>query len=131
MSNGPRRAFGRVGVVLVAIERTIVIALFIGLTLVGSLQIINRHGLHLPIWNLEQLLPHIFIILTFFGIGLMYRDRATLALEILPSVLPPGIRRPFKVFLWLVTIAFLALIAYASIGVILFQIEINAVTNMS
>ncbi|MBL8698456.1 MAG: TRAP transporter small permease subunit [Alphaproteobacteria bacterium] len=115
---------------LAAIERLVMVALFLALTVVGCLQIVNRHGLNLPIWNLEQLLPHIFIGMTFLGMPLMYRRRALLAVEIVPDSLPGRVRRPYRLVLWLVTAAFLGMLVYTSLDVLAFQLEINAVTNM-
>ena len=115
---------------LAVIERVVIVVLFLALTLIGCLQILSRHGLTLPISNLEQLLPHIFIGMTFLGVPMMYRHRALLSVEIVPENLPIWLRRPYRLLLWFVTAAFLSAIIYTSIDVLAFQIEINAVTNM-
>lgn len=115
---------------LAVVERVVIVGLFLALTVVGCLQIVNRHGLNLPIWNLEQLLPHIFIGMTFLGMPMMYRHRAHLWVEILPESLRPALRRRYRLVLWLLTAAFLCMLIYTSIDVLLFQLEIGAVTNM-
>jgi len=110
--------------------RFITVNLFAGLTVVGCAQILNRHGLKLPIWNLEQLMPHIFIAITFLGMEMTYRHRAYLAVQIIPESLPTRWQRPYRAVLWLATLGFLATLVWTSIDVLLFQIEINAVTSM-
>ncbi len=110
--------------------RVIIVGLFLALTIVGCAQILNRHGLKLPIWNLEQLMPHIFIAVTFLGMEMTYRHRAYLAVEIVPEVLPMRWQRTYHLLLRLATLGFLAALVWTSIEVLLFQIEINAVTSM-
>ena len=110
--------------------RVIIVGLFLAMTIVGCAQILNRHGLKLPIWNLEQLMPHIFIAITFLGMEMTYRHRAYLAVEIVPEALPMRWRRPYRLVLWLATLGFLAAVVWTSIDVLRFQIEINAVTSM-
>ena len=115
---------------LAVIERVVVVGLFLAMTIVGCVQILNRHGLNLPVSNLEQLLPHIFIAITFLGMPMMYRHRAHLAVEIVPDSLPPRWQRPYRLALWLATSIFLAVLIYTTADVLSFQLEINAVTNM-
>ena len=115
---------------LAVVERVVAVGLFLAMTIVGCVQILNRHGLNLPVSNLEQLLPHIFIGITFLGMPMMYRHRAHLAVEIVQEGLPSRWRRPYRLVLWLVTTVFLAVLIYTSIDVLAFQLEINAVTNM-
>lgn len=115
---------------LAAIERFLMVLLFAALAAVGCLQIVNRHGLNLPIWNLEQLLPQIFVAMTFLGMPVMYRHRALLAVEIVPDSLPPKARRRYRLVLWGASAGFLATMSAISLDVIAFQLEIGAITNM-
>ena len=115
---------------LATIERVVVVGLFLAMTIVGCVQILNRHGLNLPVSNLEQLLPHIFIGIIFLGMPMMYRHRAHLAVEIVPESLPRRWQCGYRLALWLVTAAFLAVLIYTTADVLAFQLEINAVTNM-
>ena len=41
---------------LAVVERVVAVGLFLAMTIVGCVQILNRHGLNLPVSNLEQLL---------------------------------------------------------------------------
>ena len=61
---------------------------------------------------------------------MMYRYRAHLAVEIVPESLPRRWQRGYRLALWLVTAAFLAVLIYTTADVLAFQLEINAVTNM-
>jgi TRAP-type C4-dicarboxylate transport system permease small subunit len=115
---------------LAVVERIVIVGLFLAMTIVGIVQIVNRHGLQLPVWNLEQLLPHMFIAITFIGLPMVYRHRAYLAVEVVPDALPARVRRAYRLVLWLITAAFLGALVWTSIDVLQFQLEINAVTNM-
>ena len=115
---------------LAVLERIVIVGLFLAMTVVGSVQIVNRHGLQLPVWNLEQLLPHIFIAITFLGLPMVYRHRAYLAVEVVQEALPARWRRPYRLVQWLVTAAFLMALIWTTLDVLQFQLEINAITTM-
>lgn len=115
---------------LAVLERIVIVGLFLAMTVVGCVQVVNRHGLQLPVWNLEQLLPHIFIAITFLGLPMVYRHRAYLAIEVVQEAVPLRLRRYFRLALWLFTAAFLAALIWTSLGVLQFQIEIHAITTM-
>jgi TRAP-type C4-dicarboxylate transport system permease small subunit len=115
---------------LAAVERAVIVGLFLAMTVVGCVQVVNRHGLQLPVWNLEQLLPHIFIAITFLGLPMVYRHRAHLAIEVVHDAVPARWRRPYRMALWLTTAAFLAALIWTTLDVLQFQLEINAVTTM-
>lgn len=119
------------GHLLARLERIVIVALFSAMLVIGSLQVINRYALNLPIWNTELLLPHLFIVMTFLGVAVAFRHRAHIAVDLLPSSLPRAVRRHYLIGLWCIVCLFLVGIIYSSISVILFQIEINAVTNMN
>jgi len=110
--------------------RFLIVGLFLGLTVVGCAQILSRYGLKLPIWNLEQVMPHIFIAITFLGMETTYRHRAYLGIEVVPDAMPPRWRAYYRLALWLVTFGFLVAMVWTSLDVVLFQLEINAVTTM-
>jgi len=111
-------------------ERWVVVVLFLLLTVIGCIQILSRHVSRLPVANLEQLMPHIFMAITYLGMSLTFRHRGHLAVELLPTALGPRWERRYRIGIWLATCAFLAILTYASIDVIAFQLEIGAVTNM-
>jgi TRAP-type C4-dicarboxylate transport system permease small subunit len=110
--------------------RLLIVGLFLGLTVVGCAQILSRHGLKLPIWNLEQVMPHIFIAITFLGMETTYRHRAYLGIEMVPDALPLRWRAYYRLTLWLATFGFLVAMVWTSLDVVLFQLEISAVTTM-
>jgi TRAP-type C4-dicarboxylate transport system permease small subunit len=68
---------------LAAVERFVIVTIFLALTAIGFLQIVNRHGLNLPVWNLEQLMPQLFIAMMFLGLPLLYRHRAYLTVDVI------------------------------------------------
>jgi len=115
---------------LAVVERFVIVCLFLALAAIGCLQIVNRHGLNLPIWNLEQLLPQLFIGMVFLGLPLVYRHRAYLTVDVVPDSLPARARRLYRLGLWAATELFLAALIYTTADVVSFQLEINAVTNM-
>lgn len=117
--------------VLAVLERAVLVGLFAAMLVIGSLQVINRYALNLPIWNTELLLPHLFIVMTFLGVAVAFRKRAHIAVDLFPSSLPGAARRYVLIVIWLIVCTFLAGLIYSSLKVILFQIEINAVTNMN
>ena len=119
------------GDLLAFLERVVLVALFAVMLVIGSLQVINRYALSLPIWNTELLLPHLFIVLTFLGVAVGFRQRAHISVDLLPSSLPGAARRICLIVIWLIVCTFLAGLIYSSVNVILFQIEIDAVTNMN
>lgn len=119
------------GDVLALLERIVLVTLFTVMLVIGSLQVINRYGLSLPIWNTELLLPHLFIAMTFLGVAVAFRHRAHIAVDLLPSALPGPARRILLIVIWFIVCTFLAGLIYSSVNVILFQIEIDAVTNMN
>ncbi|MFN7194933.1 MAG: TRAP transporter small permease [bacterium] len=115
---------------LAAGERFVFVTSFLALTAIGCLQIVNRHGLNLPVWNLEQLMPQLFIAMMFLGLPLLYRHRADLTVDVVPDALPPRARRLYRLVLWIATSLFVGSLIYTTVDVIAFQLEINAVTNM-
>ncbi|MFO0294044.1 MAG: TRAP transporter small permease [Rhodospirillales bacterium] len=115
---------------LAAVERFVIVTIFLALTAIGFLQIVNRHGLNLPVWNLEQLMPQLFIAMMFLGLPLLYRHRAYLTVDVVPDALPPRARRLYRLVLWIATSLFVGSLIYTTVDVIAFQLEINAVTNM-
>jgi TRAP-type C4-dicarboxylate transport system permease small subunit len=127
-TNGAPRPAGKDR--LAAVERFVIVAIFLALTAIGFLQIVNRHGLNLPVWNLEQLMPQLFIAMIFLGMPLVYRHRAYLTVDVLPDSLPPRARRFYRLGLWLATSLFVGSLIYTTADVVSFQLEIGAVTNM-
>ena len=117
--------------VLAGLERVLIVSLFAVMLVIGSLQVINRYALNLPIWNTELLLPHLFIVMTFLGTAVAFRQHAHIAVDLFPSSLPAAARRCVQIVIWLIVCTFLAGLVYSSVMVMLFQIEINAVTNMN
>lgn len=119
------------GDLLARLELIVLVAIFAVMLVIGSLQVINRYALNLPIWNTELLLPHLFIALTFLGMAAGFRQRAHIAVDLLPLSVPAAARRFLVIGIWLLVCTFLAVLIYSSVNVILFQIEIDAVTNMN
>jgi TRAP-type C4-dicarboxylate transport system permease small subunit len=115
---------------LARIERGIIVCLFAMLTVLGVIQVVNRYVLRLPVWNIEQFLPHIFIVITFIGLSQTFRTRSNLAVTLLPDALPPAARRYYDLLLWVLSIVFLAGLGYMAAGVVAFQSSIGAKTNM-
>ncbi len=115
---------------LAVIERIVIVGLFLAMTVIGCVQIVNRHGLQLPVWNLEQLLPHIFIAITFLGLPMVYRHRAYLAVEVVQEAVPSRFLRAYRLALWFATAAFLAALIWTALDVLQFQLEISAITTM-
>jgi TRAP-type C4-dicarboxylate transport system permease small subunit len=115
---------------LARIERGVIVVLFAVLTVLGAIQVINRYLFRLPVWNIEQLLPHIFIVITFVGFGLAFRTRAHLAVTLIPDSLPRGLRRYYELAVWAVSLLFLVGLGYSAAGVVAFQFRIGALTNM-
>jgi len=111
-------------------ERLVIVALFLGMTVLGALQVVSRHLMRTSISNLEQLLPNLFVCLSFLGLSAAFRARGNIAVTFLVDVLPAGPRRIYEIGLWLITIAFMAVVAYSAMVVLLFQLEIGARTSM-
>ena len=115
---------------LAVVERWVMVVLYVALITLGCLQVLKRHGLSVPFSRLEELMPNLFIGITFLGMPLAYRWRGHLAVEIVPALLPRRWQRAYHLGLWLVTGAFLLVIGFCTINVMQFQLEINAVTTM-
>jgi TRAP-type C4-dicarboxylate transport system permease small subunit len=111
-------------------ERFVIVVLFCGMTVLGALQVATRYLLAAPISNLEQLLPHLFVCMSFLGLGAAFRTRGNIAVTILTDAMTPGARRVYEIGLWLTTIGFMAAIAWSAGIVLLFQLQIGARTNM-
>lgn len=112
------------------LERLVLVGLFVAMLIIGCLQIINRYALNLPIWNTELLLPHLFVVMTFLGLATAFRYHAHIVVDILPTSLPEKLQCSFLIIVWMICCVFLGVLIYAAISVTLFQLEINAVTNM-
>jgi TRAP-type transport system small permease protein len=123
------KAGGRVDI-LARLERGLIVGLFAALTLLGVIQVVNRYLIRLPVWNIEQFLPHIFIVITYLGLGLGFRTKSHLAVSLIPEALPAGVRRVYELVLWLITLSFLAGLAWLAAGVVGFQLRVGARTNM-
>src|SRR4051794_15971446 len=115
---------------LALVERWVVIVLFGLLTVLGTLQILNRHVLKLPLWNIEQLMPQLQMAMVFLGLSMSYRHRAHLAVELVPHSLPPRVRRWYLTGVWLLNAGFIATLAVIGVLLMQFQFDISAVTNM-
>jgi TRAP-type C4-dicarboxylate transport system permease small subunit len=111
-------------------ERAVIVALFIGMTVLGAVQVVSRHLLVSRISSLEQLLPNLFVVLCFLGLSAAFRTRGNIAVTFLTDALPAGVRRRYEVGMWLVTIGFMAVVAWSGVSVVLFQIQIGAPTSL-
>lgn len=115
---------------LARLERGVIVGLFAALTFLGVIQVFNRYLFRLPVWNIEQFLPHIFIVITCLGLGLAFRTRSNLAVTFVPAAMRPGPRRYYELGIWSLVVVFLAGLGYSAAGVASFQHRIGALTNM-
>jgi TRAP-type C4-dicarboxylate transport system permease small subunit len=115
---------------LARVERFVIVALFCGMTALGTLQVVSRYILRTPISNLEQLLPNLFVCLSFVGLSATFRVRGNIAVTFITDSMPAGPRRIYEIGLWLTTMGFMAGVAYSAVIVFLFQIQIGARTSM-
>lgn len=111
-------------------ERFLIVALFGGMTLLGALQVVSRYVMTTRISNLEQLLPNLFVCLSFVGLSAAFRARGNMAVTFVTDAMPAGPRRYYEIGIWLTTIAFMVGVAYAAMIVVVFQVQIGARMNM-
>lgn len=112
------------------LERALITVMFFAMIVIGMLQIISRYAISLPISRTEMLLPNIFIVLVFLSLAMTFRLRENIAVTLLPDSLTGRARQVYVTAVWLVSIAFLAYLAVSAIDVLLFQLRIDAVTNV-
>ena len=81
------------------------------MTVVGFLQVIFRYLLKIPLPWAEELIRYLFVWMTLVGGAIAVRSRAHIAMELLVSRLPAGLRLATTTVVSLVSLGFLGYLA--------------------
>lgn len=104
---------------LLRVEAVLVVILFPSLVAVTFLQVVFRYVFNHPLPWTEELAINLFVWVAFIGASLALAAKGHYGLEILKDKLPPALRRVAEVAIWCVSVAFLLIVAFYGMEVVL------------
>lgn len=85
--------------------------------------VVTRYVFHLPLSYMDQLVPNLFVWVTFLGAAAAVKRRAHLGLSILYDAVPPNARRLLDVVILVVTTGFFGIVFWYGVKVVILQVE--------
>ncbi len=97
--------------------------LLTAMVLITFVTVVTRYVFDLPLSYIDQLVPNLFVWVTFLGASAAVKRRAHLGLSALYDLFPPGARRAVDAAVLLVTSAFFGVTAWYGARVVALEAE--------
>ena len=104
--------------------------LLVVMTLITFVTVITRYVFDLPLSYMDQLVPNLFVWVTFLGASVAVKRRAHLGLSLVHDMVPHGVRAAIDVLILLGCTAFFLLTAWYGAKVVSLQMENRLMTSL-
>lgn len=104
--------------------------LLVVMTLITFVTVVTRYVFDLPISYIDQLVPNLFVWVTFLGASAAVKRRAHLGLSLLYDMVPARIRAALDALILLGCCAFFLLTAWYGAKVVSLQVENRLMTSL-
>lgn len=105
------------------LEEALLCLLLSVMVLITFVTVVTRYLFDLPLSYIDQLVPNLFVWVTFLGSSAAAKRHAHLGLSALYDEMPARLRRGVDVAVLLVTSAFFAVTAWYGVRIVLLQME--------
>ncbi len=112
------------------LEEGAICLLLVVMVLITFVTVLTRYVFSLPLSYIDQLVPNLFVWLTFLGASAAVKRRAHLGLSLLYDALPAGVRAALDVVVLVATAAFFAATAWYGGKVVALQVENQLTTSL-
>jgi C4-dicarboxylate transporter, DctQ subunit len=100
------------------------------MVIITFVTVVTRYVLQLPLSYIDQLVPNLFVWVTFLGASAAVKRRAHLGLSLLYDGLPPPARAAVDLLVLAVTAAFFAVAGWYGWRVVALQVENRLTTSL-
>ncbi|MGE5753196.1 MAG: TRAP transporter small permease, partial [Deltaproteobacteria bacterium] len=100
------------------------------MVLITFATVVTRYLFDIPLSYIDQLVPNLFVWVTFLGSSAAVKRRAHLGLSALYDEMPARLRRGVDVAILLVTSAFFAVTAWYGVRIVLLQMENRMMSSL-
>jgi C4-dicarboxylate transporter DctQ subunit len=112
------------------LEEAALCALLVAMVLITFVTVVTRYVLDLPLSYIDQLVPNLFVWVTFLGAAAAMKRRAHLGLSVLYEAFPRSARAVLDVSVLVGNVAFFAATAWYGARVVALQIENHLTTSL-
>lgn len=112
------------------LEEGLLCLLMAAMVLITFTTVVTRYVFHLPLSYMDQLVPNLFVWVTFLGASAAVKRRAHLGLSILYDAVSPHARRLLDVVILIVTTAFFGVVSWYGVKVVTLQVENGLMTAL-
>jgi TRAP-type C4-dicarboxylate transport system permease small subunit len=118
-----RRAFS-------AVEEVVLCVLLAAMVVITFVTVITRYVFGLPVSYIDQLVPNLFVWVTFLGASAATKRRAHLALSLLYDTAPAPARKAISILVLAGTLALFGITAWYGAKVVQLQVENRLTTSL-
>lgn len=112
------------------LEEGLLCLLLAAMVLITFGTVVTRYVFRLPLSYMDQLVPNLFVWVTFLGAAAAVKRRAHLGLSILYDAMPPNARRILDVVILVVTTFFFGVVSWYGVKVVILQVENELMTAL-
>ena len=112
------------------LEEGLLCLLLAAMVLITFGTVVTRYVFRLPVSYMDQLVPNLFVWVTFLGASAAVKRRAHLGLSILYDAVPPNARRLLDVVILVVTTVFFGIVSWYGVKVVILQVENELMTAL-
>ncbi len=112
------------------LEETVLCALLAVMVLITFVTVVTRYVFSLPLSYIDQLVPNLFVWVTFLGGAAAMKRRAHLGLSLIYEAVPRSARAVLDVVVLVGNVAFFAATAWYGARVVALQIENHLTTSL-
>lgn len=112
------------------LEEVLLCLLMAAMVFITFTTVVTRYVFHLPLSYMDQLVPNLFVWVTFLGASAAVKRRAHLGLSILYDAVLPRARRLLDVVILIVTTVFFGVVSWYGVKVVTLQVENELMTAL-
>ena len=112
------------------LEEAALCVLLVVMVLITFVTVVTRYVLDLPLSYIDQLVPNLFVWVTFLGASAAAKRRAHLGLSLVYDLVPARVRSAMDVTVYAGSVAFFAATAWFGGSVVALQVENRLTTSL-